>query len=96
MALSERELWLGAGRSGRFVLDPERGEIASQSSLGQPGAALAPVQSAAGRVVLTFQYPRTGGVSLVGVDPLAGSIAWQTVLGAPGQARWSAPAAAMP
>ena len=91
MALSERELWLGAGRSGRFVLDPERGEIASQSSLGQPGAALAPVQSAGRRVVLTFQYPHTGGVSLVGVDPVAGSVAWQTVLGAPGQPRWSAP-----
>jgi len=82
-ALSERELWLGAGRSGRFVLDPERGEITSQSSLGQPGAALAPVQSAGRRVVLTFQYPHTGGVSLVGVDPVAGSVAWQTVLGAP-------------
>jgi len=82
-ALSERELWLGAGRSGRFLLDPERGEITSQSSLGQPGAALAPVQSAGRRVVLTFQYPHTGGVSLVGVDPVAGSVAWQTVLGAP-------------
>ncbi|MGA2705799.1 MAG: PQQ-binding-like beta-propeller repeat protein [Isosphaeraceae bacterium] len=82
-ALSERELWLGAGRSGRFVLDPERGEITSQSSRGQPGAALAPVQSAGRRVVLTFQYPHTGGVSLVGVDPVAGSVAWQTVLGAP-------------
>jgi outer membrane protein assembly factor BamB len=83
MALSERELWLGAGRSGRYVLDPERGEIAAQSSLGQPGAAPAPVQSAGRRVVLTFQYPHTGGVSLVGVDPVAGSVAWQTVLGAP-------------
>ena len=45
------------------------------------------MQSAGCRVVLTFQYPHTGGVSLVGVDPLAGSIAWQTVLGAP----WPSP-----
>ena len=82
-ALSERELWLGAGRSGRFVLDSERGEIAAQSLLGQSGAALAPVQLAGRRVVLTFQYPQTGGVSLVGVDPVAGSVAWQSVLGSP-------------
>ena len=80
-ALSERELWLGAGRSGRFVLDPERGELALQSALGVLGAALAPVQWAGRRVVLTFQYPQVGGTLLVGVDPVSGSLAWQTVLG---------------
>ena len=41
------------------------------------------MQSADRRVVLTFQYPHTSAVSLVGVDPVAGSVAWQTVLGAP-------------
>ena len=52
LAVSERELWLGAGRSGKFDLDPERGEIASRLPLGQLGPALAPLQLAARRVVL--------------------------------------------
>ncbi len=83
LALSERELWLAAGRSGRFLLDPERGEIAVQAAVNQTGPALQPVRSAGRRVILTFQDARTGGVSLFGVDPRLGSTAWQTVLGAP-------------
>jgi hypothetical protein len=83
MALSERDLWIGAGRAGHYVLDSERGELALQSALGQFGSALAPVQSAGRRVVLTFQYPLIGGVLLVGVDPVSSSVAWQTVLSAP-------------
>jgi hypothetical protein len=83
LATSERELWVAAGRSGRYELDPERGEITPRSALGQPGSALGPLQEAARRVVLTFQDPVTGGTSLFGVDPTAGTISWQTILGAP-------------
>jgi outer membrane protein assembly factor BamB len=83
LAISERELWLSAGRSGKFDLDPERGEIASRVSLGQLGPALGPLQLVARRVVFTFRDPETGGTSLLGVDPGSGSIAWQSVLGAP-------------
>ncbi len=87
MALSERELWLGSGRSGCYVLDPERGAIAVRTAMDQPGAAMAPLQSAGRRVILTFQYPNAGGASLVAVDPVSGAVAWQTVLGA----SWTAP-----
>jgi outer membrane protein assembly factor BamB len=83
LALSERELWLAGGRSGRYELDPERGEIALRSPAGQRGPALAPVQLGGRRVVLTFQDPETGGTSLWGLDPVSGATAWQTVLGAP-------------
>ncbi len=82
LALSERELWLGAGRSGRYELDPERGQITPRSSLSQPGPAVVPLQSTERRVVLTFQNPETGGISLFGLEPASGSVAWQTVLGA--------------
>ena len=47
LATSERELWLAAGRSGRYELDPDRGEITPRTALGQPGSALAPLQEAA-------------------------------------------------
>ena len=82
LALSERDLWLGAGRSGRYELDPERGQITPRSSLSQPGPAVVPLQSTERRVVLTFQNPETGGISLFGLEPASGSVAWQTVLGA--------------
>jgi outer membrane protein assembly factor BamB len=82
-ALSERELWLAAGRSGRYELDPERGEIALRSPAGQRGPALGPVQVAGRHVVLTLQDPETGGTALWGLDPVSGAAAWQTVLGAP-------------
>jgi outer membrane protein assembly factor BamB len=82
-APSERELWLAAGRSGRYQLDPERGEITARLSLGQTGPAMAPLQPAGRHVVLTFQDPESGGTSLIGLDPAAGSVAWRTVLGAP-------------
>ena len=83
LATSERELWLAAGRSGRYDLDPDRGEITPRSALGQPGSALAPLQEAARRIILTFQDPETGGTSLYGLDPTSGTTVWQTILGAP-------------
>ncbi|MGC8638318.1 MAG: PQQ-binding-like beta-propeller repeat protein [Isosphaeraceae bacterium] len=89
LAVSERELWLSAGRSGKFSLDPERGQITSQLPLGQLGPALAPLQLASRHVVLTFQDPATGGISLLGVDKTTGTVAWQSVLGAP----WPTPLA---
>ena len=51
LAGSERELWLGAGRSGRYELDPERGEIigaVGTRSIG-PGPCAAANRGAAGR-----------------------------------------------
>ena len=62
MALSERELWLGAGRSGRFVLDPERGEIASQSALGQPrsGTGTGAVRGPPGGLDISISAHRRG------------------------------------
>ena len=92
LALSERELWLGAGRSGRYELDPERGQITRRTSLSQPGPAVAPLQATGRRVVLTFQNPETGGTALFGLDTASGSVAWQTVLGA----AWPTPLALAP
>ncbi len=83
LARSERELWMASRRSGRFVLDPERGEIKAQSAIDLPGGGMAPVRAAGRRIILSFQYPQVGGVLLVGVDQVTGSVVWQTVLGAP-------------
>jgi outer membrane protein assembly factor BamB len=82
LATSERELWLAAGRSGRYELDAERGEITSRSSPGQSGPALGPLQLATRHVILTFQDPESGGTSLLGLDRASGNVAWQTILGA--------------
>jgi outer membrane protein assembly factor BamB len=81
-AASDREIWVAAERSGRFDLDAQRGDLASRTLLGKLGYAAAPVQSAAKKVILTFQDPEAGGVSVRGVDPAAGKVAWETVLGA--------------
>ncbi len=81
LATSERELWLGAGRSGRYALDPERGQIAMHSSLPFPGPALAPVQLAGRRVIMTCQDLETGGVALLGLDLSTSALDWQTELG---------------
>jgi outer membrane protein assembly factor BamB len=82
LATSERELWLSAGRSARYTLDPERGQIAAHSSLAFPGPALAPVQLAGRRVIMTCQDSETGAVALLGLDPSSGTLIWQTELGA--------------
>lgn len=91
-AVSERELWLSAGRSGKFDLDPERGEVASRLPLGGLGPALAPIQLAARHVVFTSQDLETGGTSLTGVDQSTGAVRWQSVLGA----SWPTPLAPAP
>ncbi|WP_165219306.1 outer membrane protein assembly factor BamB family protein [Aquisphaera insulae] len=85
LALTERELWLGGVRSGRYDLEAERGRIAAKFLLGPLGPATAPIRSASGgRVVaITTQDPATGGTLLCGVDPKDGSVRWRTILGAP-------------
>ena len=83
MAATEREVWIAAGRAGRFDLDAERGEIEGRSTLGRLGVAAAPIQTTPRRVVLSFLDPETGGVSLRGVDPSGDKILWETVVGAP-------------
>ncbi len=90
LARTDRELWLAAGHSGRFALDPERGTIEPSSPLAQPGPACAPIQTAGKLVVLTFQDLETGGVVLWGLDAETAEFAWKTVLGAP----WPTPLAA--
>jgi outer membrane protein assembly factor BamB len=89
LAASDRELWLaaGPGRSGRYELDPERGELALKSGIPQAGPALSSIQATSRYVVGTFQDPETGGTSLYGIDRTTGAVAWQTVLGA----TWSSP-----
>jgi outer membrane protein assembly factor BamB len=82
MALSERELWVAAGHSGKFELDPERGQIAVKSALAKAGPPLAPLQLYKQTIVATYQDPETGGTSLYGLDTTSGSVNWQTVLGA--------------
>ncbi|QEH33879.1 outer membrane biogenesis protein BamB [Aquisphaera giovannonii] len=84
LALSERELWLGGARSGRYDLDAERGKIAARFLLGPLGPPIAPLQAIDGRrrVVFTTRDPATGGSLLCGVDAKEGSIGWRTILGA--------------
>ncbi|MFO0888195.1 MAG: PQQ-binding-like beta-propeller repeat protein [Isosphaeraceae bacterium] len=83
LAASERELWLAASRSGKYELDPERGQISVRSALANMGPALAPLQLAGRHLAATYQDPETGGVNICGVDPDSGTLAWRTVLGAP-------------
>ncbi len=82
LARSDRELWLAAGHTGHFALDPERGTIDPRSPIAQPGPACAPIQAADRLVVLTFQDQETGGVALWAFDNETGDIVWKTVLGA--------------
>lgn len=82
IAPTEREVWIAAGRAGRFDLDAERGEIKGRSTLGRLGVAAAPIQTSSNRVILSFLDDETGGVSLRGIDPSGGPILWETVLGA--------------
>jgi outer membrane protein assembly factor BamB len=83
VARSERELWVGSGRPSRIDLDLEGGKLASGWALADTGPALAPVQVAGTRMVLTQQYTDGQGVSVVGLNPQSGSVLWRTVLGTP-------------
>jgi outer membrane protein assembly factor BamB len=89
LARSERELWVGSGRSGRYELDPEGGKLASTWTLNEAGPALAAPQLAGPLLVLTQQHTEGPGVALWGVEPQKGTVRWRTVLGAP----WPSPPA---
>ncbi|WP_165072372.1 outer membrane protein assembly factor BamB family protein [Paludisphaera rhizosphaerae] len=80
-APTEREIWITAGRTGRFDVDAEGGRLAGRFLFGDVGMASAPIQTAAKRVVLSNRAAG-GGVALRGVDPTTGKVEWQTVLGA--------------
>lgn len=84
IAKSEREMWVGSARSGRFELDPEKGRIASGWTLIEAGPALAPPQLAGPLIVLTQQNQDGPGASLWGLDAQSGAVRWRTILGA----RW--------
>lgn len=81
-ARSEKELFVGSGRSGRYELNAEGGKLATTWTLGEAGPAIAPPRVAGSRVVLTQQNPDGPGVALLGVNPQSGALAWRTVLGA--------------
>jgi len=83
LARSEREVWVGSGRSGRYELDPEGGKLTATWTLSEAGPALAPPQTVGKLLVLTQQHAEGPGAALWGVDPLTGSVRWRTVLGAP-------------
>ena len=87
LARAERELLVGSGRSGRYVLDPERGTLGATWTLSEAGPALAPPQMAGPILVLTQQSTEGPGVALWGIDPRSGAVRWKTLLGAP----WSSP-----
>jgi outer membrane protein assembly factor BamB/TolA-binding protein len=83
VARSDRELWVASGHAGRYELDVERGTIVEKASLGQPGPAQAPIQTAGKLIVLTFQDQENRGSALWGIEPEAGVIVWKTVVGVP-------------
>jgi outer membrane protein assembly factor BamB len=87
LARSERELWVGSGRSGRYELDPEGGKLDSAWTLSEAGPALAPPQTSGTLLVLSQQHTDGPGVALWGVDPQSGAVRWRTILGAP----WPSP-----
>lgn len=78
---SERELWVGSGRSGRYELDPEAGKLTPAWTLAEAGPALAPPQTAGSLLVLSQQNLDGPGVALWGVEPKTGVVRWRTVLG---------------
>ena len=61
LATSERELWIAAGRSGRYELDPERGEITPRSALGRTGAANRALAGGGAACRLDIPGPGNGG-----------------------------------
>ncbi len=83
LARTERELLVGSGRSGRYVLDPEQAKLSASWTLAEAGPALGPPQLAGGLLVLTQQHNDGAGVGLWGVEPKSGEVRWRTVLGAP-------------
>jgi len=89
LARSDRELWVGSGRSGRYELDNEAGKLRASWTLGDAGPALAAPQTAGSPpvLVLTQQREDGPGVALWGLDPQTGRQVWRTVLGAP----WPSP-----
>ncbi len=90
VARSDRELWVASGHAGRYELDVERGTIVQKATLGQPGPALTPIQTAGKLIVLTFQDQENRGAALWGIEPESGNVVWKTVVGAP----WPTPLAA--
>jgi outer membrane protein assembly factor BamB len=82
LARSERELWIGSGRSGRFELDPEGGRVNTSWTLAGAGPAAAPPQIAGALLILTQQNTGGPGVALWGVEPATGTVRWRTILGA--------------
>ncbi|MFO0950921.1 MAG: PQQ-binding-like beta-propeller repeat protein [Isosphaeraceae bacterium] len=78
---SERELWIGSGRSGRYDLDLEKGRVTPAWTMGDAGPALAPPQAAGPLVVLTQENTDGPGAALWGVDPQNGTVRWKTLLG---------------
>ncbi len=82
-ARTERELWVASGRSARYDLDLERGDLSRGWTLAQAGPALAPIQVSGRLLILTQQPPQGPGAALWGVDPSNGRPAWRTILGAP-------------
>lgn len=87
LARSERELWVGSGRSGRYELLADGGKLNASWTLAEAGPALAPPQTAGPLLVLTQQYTEGPGVALWGIDPPTGGVRWRTVLGTP----WPSP-----
>lgn len=81
LAPTEREIWIAAGRSARYELDPEGGKLASRVQLGPIGVAAGPIQRAGRRVILSNQSPG-GGVALRAIEPTGGRVEWETVVGA--------------
>ena len=87
LARSERELWVGSGRSGRYELDPEAGKVTATWTLAAAGPAVFPPQVAGKLLVLSQQHTEGPGVALWGIEPESGAVKWRTVLGA----RWPSP-----
>ena len=87
LARSERELWVGSGRSGRYELDPEGGKVTASWTLATAGPAMFPPQVAGKLLVLSQQNTEGPGVALWGIEPESGAVKWRTVLGAP----WPSP-----
>ena len=87
VARSERELWVASASSGRFELDPERGELTLRFPLGPWGPAVAAPQVAGPWVAFTSLDDETDGISVAGVEFSSGSVSWRTVVGA----SWPAP-----
>ena len=89
IARSERELWLGSGRSARYDLDPESSKLSTAWTMGDAGPAVAPPQTAGPLLVLSQENTEGPGVALWGLDPKTGATKWRTVLGTP----WPSPLA---